>query len=241
MTNTNPSHPPGWEAIWARPAAEIPKRFASFSAPNATIVEWATTLPPGAHVLDIGCGVGRHAVYLGSRGFRMAGIDNAPSGVERAIAACAERGIRFDGRVGDMAALPWPDASFDAAFSTSTIHHQFRAALVRSLDEIWRVLRPGGLALLDFPDTNTLDYAETRAQLGADGYLEPEPNTFIDPRPNPRDIDGYLPHHFCDEADLRDLLKRFTTIRAWEAIHPAKPARGPGMVGKWVVWVQKPH
>jgi SAM-dependent methyltransferase len=234
------AHPPGWEPIWARPEVEIPKRFASFSAPNSTIVAWADTLPAGGLLLDVGCGVGRHSVYLGGRGFRVAGIDNAPSGVARAIAACAERAIAFDGRVGDMAALPWPDATFDAAFSTSTIHHHLRADIVRAIDEIWRTLRPGGRVLLDFPDTNTIDYAETRALIGPDGYQEPEPNTFIDPRPHTRDLDGYLPHHFCDEADLRDLMRRFTILKLWEAIHPAKPSRGPGMVGKWVVWGQKP-
>lgn len=232
------SDSPGWEAIWKQ--ASIPRRFASFSAPTATVVEWGATLPAGAHVLDVGCGVGRHCIYLGKRGFRMAGMDISPTGVARTVEACQSAGLSFDGRVCDMDALPWSDATFDAAFSTASIHHHLRDGVQRSIRELWRILKPGGRVMLDFPDVNTLDYQETRAEVASGGYLEPEPNTFIDPRPNPRDIDGYLPHHFCDEADLRDLMRDFTILRLWEAIHPAKATRGPGMVGKWVVWGQKP-
>jgi hypothetical protein len=61
--------------------------------------------------------------YLGRLGFKMAGADISATGVQLASAACAERGISFDGRVCPMTSLPWADASFDAALSTSTIHH----------------------------------------------------------------------------------------------------------------------
>jgi tellurite methyltransferase len=227
----------GWESIWQQP--KVPNRFASFAAPNSTLVEWAKTLPAGGFVLDVGCGMGRHCVYLGALGFRVAGMDVSPTGVQRSIQACASKGIALDGRVCDMAALPWSDNTFEAAFSTSTIHHHLRADIVRALDELWRVLKPGGLLLLDFPDVNTLDYALIRQEVAAGGYIEPEPNTFIDPRPNARDIDGFLPHHFCDEIDLRDLLKRFTMVRLYESLRPAKPTRGEGMVGKWIVWARK--
>ncbi len=227
----------GWEPIWN--SARVPKRFASFATPNNTLIEWADTLPPGITVFDLGCGMGRHAVYLGGRGFRVAGSDIAPTGVQRSIAACAERGIVFDGKVCDMAALPWPEASFDAAFSTSTIHHALRANLQRAVDEIWRILKPGGLFMVDFPSTHTLDYERMRAEVAAGQLTEPEPNTFVDERPDSEDIDGYLPHHFCDEADIRDLLRRFTIQRLWEALHAARPQRGIGVVGKWVAWGQK--
>lgn len=230
----------GWEQIWQQD--RLPKRFDSYSAPNSTVVKWADTLPPGAFVLDVGCGVGRHCVYLGGRGFRVAGQDISPTGSQKAIAACAARGVMLDGHVCNMTDLPWPQATFDAALSTSTIHHNLREDIQRSLDEVWRVLKPGGLALLDFPDVNTLDYALLRAEVAAGGYREPEPNTFIDLRTSAeiRDIDGYLPHHFSDEADLLDLLRHFEIVRLWEDLRPAKAARGPGMVGKWIAWLRKP-
>lgn len=228
----------GWEPIWKQ--AKVPKRYESFAAPNATVVEWAQTLAPGCAVFDLGCGAGRHCVYLGGRGFKVAGSDISPSGVERARAACAERNIPFDGKVAPMTDLPWPDASFEAALSTSTIHHELRTNVARAIAEVARLLKPGGLFLVDFPCTETIDYDRLRAQVAAGDLQEVEPNTFVDQRPDSVDIDGYLPHHFCDEADVRDLLKSFEITKLWAALHPGRPERGPGNVGKWVAWARKP-
>ena len=220
----------GWEPIWS--SVTIPGRYASFAAPNDTVVDWANSLQAGADVFDLGCGVGRHVTYLGGRGFRMAGADISPTGVQRAYAACAERGLTFDGRVCDMTLIPWPDATFDAALSISTIHHGLRANILRAIDEVWRLLKPGGLFLVDFPCTDRADYPYLRAEVAAGHLLEVEPNTFVDERPDSEDSDGFLPHHFCDEADVRDLLRRFTLERLW-------PELGEGGRGKWVAWARK--
>jgi tellurite methyltransferase len=220
----------GWEAIWN--SEYTPERYASFAAPNDSVVDWANSLQPGALVFDLGCGVGRHVTYLGGRGFRMAGSDIAPTGVQRTYAACAERGLAFDGRVCDMTALPWPDATFDAALSTSTIHHALRANIQQAIGEVWRILKPGGLFLVDFPHTDRADYAYLRAEVAAGHVLEVEPNTFVDERPDSDDPDGFLPHHYCDQADVRDLLSRFVIERLETELNA-------GPRGKWVVWARK--
>ncbi len=220
----------GWELIWS--SDRIPGRYASFAAPNDTVVEWADSLSAGASVLDLGCGIGRHVIYLGGRGFRVAGVDISPTDVQRTVALCAERGIIFDGRVCDMTVLPWPDATFDAALSTSTIHHGLRANVQRTIDEVWRLLKPGGLFLVDFPCTDRADYAYVRAEVAAGHIIEVEPNTFVDERPDSDDPDGFLPHHYCDEADVRDLLSSFTLERVWAELRE-------GSRGKWVACARK--
>jgi tellurite methyltransferase len=226
-------NPIGWEPIWS--SDNIPSRYASFAAPNDSVVDWADSLPSGAYVFDLGCGVGRHVIYLGGRGFRMAGADIAPTGVQRAHAACAERGLTFDGRVCDMTVLPWPDATFDAALCTSTIHHALRTNIQLAIDEVWRLLKPGGLFLVDFPCTDTADYVYQRAEVAAGHVREVEPNTFVDQRTETEDFDAYLPHHYCDEADVRDLLRHFTIARLWPALQPTDE----GLRGKWVAWARK--
>src|SRR5262245_26278220 len=96
MTNTRKrDEQVGWELIW-RSGDDHP-RYGSFAAPDAAVVEWAETIPSQGNVLDLGCGVGRHMVYLGERGFRMAGVDISPTGIERARKACADRQIAFQG------------------------------------------------------------------------------------------------------------------------------------------------
>jgi hypothetical protein len=97
---------------------------------------------------------------------------------------------------------------------------------------VWRLLKPGGLFLVDFPRTDRPDYALLRADVAMGTIREVEPNTFVDERPDSDDPDGMLPHHFCDEADVRELLSRF-------AIERLSPDSGAGSRGKWVAWARK--
>ena len=66
--------------------------------------------------------------------------------VERANSLVARCGVaeRVEFRVGDVASLPFPDASFSAVVSTFSLHHWQDPA--KGLEEIYRVLRPSGIA-----------------------------------------------------------------------------------------------
>lgn len=97
---------------------------------------------PGIRLLDIACGSGLAVRVADAMGATVAGIDAAPDLVE----VGRERTPTADLRVGSMFALPWPDASFDAAVSVNGIWGGCEAAL----DEAFRVLRPGGLIGLSF-------------------------------------------------------------------------------------------
>jgi SAM-dependent methyltransferase len=203
------------------------------------VVEWAEAIPAQGFVLDLGCGVGRHVVYLAERGFRMAGVDISPSGMRLTQDVCSVRKLNFEGYVSDMSALPWADETFDAVLSISAIHHHQRQEIVRTLGEVRRVLKPGALLLADFPCTDTADYRLMRAQVSVGQIAEVEPNTFVDRRPDLADTDdGFLPHHYCDDADLRELLGSFEIIRLWTALRDAKDGRGTR--GKRIASARKP-
>jgi tellurite methyltransferase len=227
----------GWELIWRR--GNDHPRYGSAAAPDPAVMEWAKTIPAGGFVLDLGCGVGRHMVFLGGLGFRTAGVDISPSGIRLTKEACADRQIAFEGHVSDMDALPWADETFDAALSVSAIHHHRRAAIIRTLGAVRRVLKPGGLLLVDFPCTDTLDYRQLRRQVAAGQIDEVEPNTFVNERPDIDDMDdSFLPHHYCDEADVRDLLRSFEIIRLWTSLRESKD--GTGVRAKWVASARRP-
>jgi tellurite methyltransferase len=227
----------GWEPIWRR--GNNHPRYGSSSAPNPAVVEWAKTIPSQGFVLDLGCGVGRHMVYLGGQGFRMAGVDISPTGIRLTQEACADHQIAFEGHVSDMDCLRWENETFDAALSISTIHHHRREEIIRTLGEVRRVLKPRGLLLVDFPCTDTLDYRLLRSQAAAGQIAEVEPNTFVDERPDMDEMDdGFLPHHYCDEADLRDLLRSFEIIRLWTSLRGSND--GAGMMGKWIASACRP-
>jgi tellurite methyltransferase len=230
----------GWELLFRNET--FPPRYQTLAAPNESVVAWADSLAPGISILDVGCGIGRHVVYLGGRGFKMAGMDIAPIGVQRTQSACEERQLDFDGRVSAMSHIPWEAMTFDAVLSTSTIAHNRRVDLEKTIGEIWRVLKPGGLFLVDFLHKETLSYQRVCQQAAAGEITEVEPDTFVDTSPDPDPTsDAFLPHHYSDEAEVRDLLHDFEIVSLWADLSGRPPEGGLGQRGYWVAWARKPH
>jgi ubiquinone/menaquinone biosynthesis C-methylase UbiE len=103
-------------------------------------------LDDGARVLDVGTGPGRVplAIAHACPGLRVEGLDLSAEMVAQArrnaTDAGLDGGVRFT--VGDVADLPFPDATFDLVVSTMSQHHWADAAA--GLREVRRVLRPGG-------------------------------------------------------------------------------------------------
>lgn len=102
-------------------------------------------LQPGETVLDLGSGAGLDAIIasfqVGSTG-RVIGVDLNPAMCAKAQAHAAATGTRMECREGSMETIPLPDASADVVISNGVINLSFRKR--RVLEEIFRVLRPGG-------------------------------------------------------------------------------------------------
>ena len=112
----------------------------------------ATQVPAGSRLLDVGCGPGEVLNRLATiaPGIDATGldVDAAMIGRARRKAARAHRspdaGPRFV--VADVAAMPFPDASFDVVVSSYAVHHwPDRQA---GIAEVMRVLKPGGRAIV---------------------------------------------------------------------------------------------
>ena len=105
----------------------------------------------GTRALDLATGTGDIAFAVANRGARVVGLDLTARMIELAIAK-----VRQDRQeahpafiIGDMLALPFPDASFDLVTTGYGLRNV--PDLTASIDEIRRVLRPGGRLLsLDF-------------------------------------------------------------------------------------------
>jgi len=105
----------------------------------------------GQAVLDLGCAGGFMAEALAARGARVTGIDPASKAIEAARAhAEGQHDIQYDVGVGE--ALPYDTGAFDAVVCVDVLEHV--ADLTKVMDEVARVLRPGGLFLFDTINRN---------------------------------------------------------------------------------------
>jgi cyclopropane fatty-acyl-phospholipid synthase-like methyltransferase len=147
-------------------------------------------------LLDLGCGSGRHTVYLARQGFSVYGLDNAPQGIALTRQWLADEGLQADLQLHSMAdSLPYADAFFDGVVSVQVIHHATLATIRGIVHEIFRVLKKGGLL---FVTVATLRHNRVP-------YEELEPNTFV-PLVGP---EKGLPHHFFTPEALRELFGDF--------------------------------
>jgi SAM-dependent methyltransferase len=100
-------------------------------------------------VLDAGCGDGRNLVYLLQRGFACFGIDREPAAVEHVRSLAARLSADSPAAnfvVGELDRLPWGDATMDAVLCSAVLHFAAdEAHFGRMMEEMWRVLAPGGM------------------------------------------------------------------------------------------------
>lgn len=111
----------------------------------------ASVVDEGARLLEIGCGPGRLSILLAKEhGLDVTGVDLDPAMIARARSNAGRAGADPEYRpsfmVGNAAALPFPDNSFDVVFSTLSMHHW--ADPKAGIEEIGRVLCAGGRALI---------------------------------------------------------------------------------------------
>jgi SAM-dependent methyltransferase len=133
--------------------AEVERRFLSeaWFAQEQGATPFSGLIPldelHGRDVLEIGCGTGVHARLLAEAGARLSAVDLTPTAVELTQRRLELAGLGADVREADAERLPYDDDSFDFVWSWGVIHHS--QSTDRVIEEVARVLRPGGrLALM---------------------------------------------------------------------------------------------
>jgi len=132
-------------------------------------------LGTGRRVLDLGYGSGTSFLELAPRFAEIHGIDTHDYGP--AIARVfAQEGVAVSLRRGNLLATPYPDGHFDAVLAMSVLEHLRPEEQPRALDEIRRVLRPGGALVAGVPGVNalmTLGFRLLRVDIGHHHFSSP--------------------------------------------------------------------
>ena len=130
--------------------AEVEDRMWYFRSLHAHVIRemLAAGLPAGADVLDAGCGTGGLVLRARARfpAAKWSAIDFMPLACDLTRQRC---GTAVDVREASIAALPFADASFDAVVSADVVCQVEDAD--RAAGEFFRVLRPGGLVVINVP------------------------------------------------------------------------------------------
>ena len=110
----------------------------------------------GLKVLEIGCGLGTDGAQFAKAGADYTGVDLTKAAVELARKRFAVSGLEGKFQVADAENLEFADESFDLVYSHGVLHHtpDTEAAVA----EIWRVLRPGGRAVIMLYHRDSYNY-----------------------------------------------------------------------------------
>jgi SAM-dependent methyltransferase len=134
----------------------------------------------GEHLIEVGAGFGRLAdCYAGWSNVVL--LDSSEVHVAAARSALGADS-RFEIRLGDALALPYQDATFEAAICVRVLHHFKNPAPL--LSELGRVVRPGGVLVVEYANKRNLK-AIARHLLGRQDWSPFEPGSV-----------NYKPHHF---------------------------------------------
>lgn len=197
-----------WDEQWRDANAR-----AAWSRPEPWVAETVPLLAErGLHrALDLGCGVGRHALYLAARGFTCIAMDQSTTGLQHARRRAGGSGSEVSFVIGGFDRLPFDTGSLDYVLAWNVVYHGDESLVRTAVAEVARVLRPGGLYQTTMLSKRNADHGRG---------VEVSPNTWV--RPDAPD-DKIHPHVYCDAGDVLRLHDGLGLISAFD-----RPQGRPG-------------
>ena len=150
--------------------------------------------------LDLGCGLGRHSILFGKNGFNVNCFDISENAIERTKEWAEKENLKFNYDTGDMLVLPYDDNSMDAIFCLNVISHTDTQGIKKVIEEIKRVLRPGGECYLTLCSKETYGFKYTDWPL-----VDENTKLRMDEGPEYK-----IPHFYADYDLIQELFKDFS-------------------------------
>jgi len=186
----------GWESYWGQ---ESNRGY--WLEPDKAVIELAGKLDKAAvrDIIDLGCGVGRHALYFAKAGFNVTAVDSAPEALSVLRQQVTGKKAEIKVIEGDYTQDLFPGESFDFILSCNVLYHGYMETFREAIRLIHGWLRPGGRVFFTCPTRKDGKYGSGE---------KAAPHTY---RPvnsiHPGDI-----HYFADEGDISDFLSKFHDI-----------------------------
>lgn len=168
-------------------------------APLEKIIYFAEKHKDKKIVLDLGCGIGKHSVFLTQQGFNVEGIDISSEAISKAKAWSFEIDLDINYFVSDIFSMSYFNNTFDAVISTYVIDHGTKEQVQVILNEIHRILKPNGLLITDMLSIEDDSFG---------GGVQVEENTFRD---SIAGEEGLL-HHYMTPEKIREYFQIFNNL-----------------------------
>lgn len=152
-------------------------------------------------ILDLGCGTGKHSIFLATQGFSVYATDLSATGINITRQKAKSLGLNnIHFYQHDMKSIPFADSFFDAVICIWTIYHGTLDEIRKTVGEIYRVLRANGTVFTDFRSVDDATHG-----LGK----EIEKNTFIGAKEQEEDV----PHHYSTRQEVIQLFSEFRQLK----------------------------
>jgi ubiquinone/menaquinone biosynthesis C-methylase UbiE len=111
----------------------------------------------GKKILECGCGTGRIAIELAKAGADVHGIDTSEEMLNKTKIKAEGLGLSISLKKGDIESIPYASETFDVVYTMHVLMHL--PNYHKAIDEMYRVLAPGGILIADFPNKLSPGYA----------------------------------------------------------------------------------
>jgi len=156
-------------------------------------------------ILDLGCGTGRHLLFLLKKGFEVYGLDGSPNGLEIAKNWLTEENLSSELTCQKVEhEFPYKNDFFDAVISIQVIHHNLMKDIKFTVNEILRTLKTEGFIFLTVPLRQAFYVKKSNMK-------KVELRTYI---PLVGQEKG-LPHHFFTIAEIKKVFSAFDLLEIY--------------------------
>ena len=162
-------------------------------------------LKPGYASLEVGCGIGCDVATFASRGLAATGLDYSPENASLSQLGLDAFNLPGLAIAGDAEQLPFPDNSFDIVWSWGVLHHTPKTQL--SIDEVYRVLRPGGQAAIGLYHKGYQYLYMLAAYAAGFRWLRQDLQSYLSWR-----YDKTPLSQFFSRAEMRHMFRRFLNV-----------------------------
>jgi 2-polyprenyl-3-methyl-5-hydroxy-6-metoxy-1,4-benzoquinol methylase len=155
-------------------------------------------------VLDLGCGLGRHAIAFALAQFSVTATDASPTAIQHLNRWAHSLQLSIETQVCEVLTDTLPSETFDVVLSYNVIYHGSREQFAKAIRQVRKLLKQNGIFFFTCPSR----------QDGKYGFGERvAPHTYRCTKSvTPGDI-----HYFADEEDLAEFLAGFRTLARWKS------------------------